>query len=305
MKKEDILEEVFEKHIKRISEKRGIPIEKLITEYEKILNLDKVRRQSGDEKEKALWAGKILHNKFMSKEPVTSYSMVIPFGTTEPRVKKGAEDKEENMFAVVYAAVKEAKDSAWEVKEIAHRGKYAKMVQTVQMLRAYRDVRLYNKGYFIEPGDDTKYENPQKVKMSPDDFIIKICKFQKLDKLSDMITHISRRDDSGKYPDRNDMYLVEGMIQRGFKKGYTIKDESLEYEEKGVNIAGEELIMPQSITVWIPSRFYKWDDDSELAFLGTIDISQKDKKPVMNSVLVYPAGFVCELPEGGKEKDKK
>lgn len=93
------------------------------------------------------------------------------------------------------------------------------------------------------------------------------------------------------------MYLIEGMVQRGFKKGYAIKDESLEYEEKVIRVAGEEIILPQTLTVWVPSRFYKWDEDSELAFLGTIDIGQQDKKPVMNAILVYPIGFVIELPE--------
>ena len=305
MKKEDIPSEVFEGHIKRVSEKRSIPLEKVVSEYIKIFETERVQKQPGGDKEKAVWAGKILFNKLMSKEPITTYAMMIPFGTTEPRLIKDSEDKIENMRSTMFAAVKVSPDKSFEVKEITFRGKYAAMVQTIKMIRAYSNVKLYNKGYFIEAGEDTKFGSPQKLKMSEEDFITKVCKLPKLDKLSDVVTHKSVIKDDG-YTDRADMYLIEGMVQRGFKKGYAIKDETLEYEEKLIKVAGEEIILPQMLTVWVPSRFYKWDEDSELAFLGTISIGQDDKKPVMNAVLAYPAGFVCEIPTGGKkEKENK
>ena len=311
MKVEEIPKEVLEGYINRVSDKRSMPIEKVVDEYEKILKSEKVQKQSGGEEEKAKWAGKILFNRFMSKEPVTTYSMLIPFGTTEPRLKKGAEDKVENMRSTMFAAVEVTKIKdrknvkSFEVKEVVFNGKYASMVQKIQMIRAYSNVKLYNKGYFIEAGEDTKFDVPQKLKMSEEDFLTKVCKLPKLDKLSDVVTHKSRFKDDG-YLDKTDMCLVEGMVQRGFKKGYAIKDESLEYEEKLIKVAGEEIILPQNLTVWVPSRFYNWDEDSELAFLGTIDIGRDDKKPVMNAVLAYPAGFVIEFPVGGKkEKNKK
>ncbi|MCK4528237.1 hypothetical protein KAW18_12770 [candidate division WOR-3 bacterium] len=309
MEQKDIPEEVLE-GIKRVSEKRTIPVEKLIVEYDKIIEEKKVQRQTGGEEAKAIWAGKILFNRFMSKEPVTTYKMLIPFGTTEPRLKKDAEDKIENMRATMFAAVEitKIKDGkkvkSWEVKEMVFNGKYATMVRNIKMIRAYSNVKLYDKGYFIEVGDGTKFDAPQKLRMSEEDFITKICKLPKLDKLSDVITHKSRIETTG-YADKTDMYLIEGMVVRGFKKGYAIKDESLEYEERVIKVAGENIILPQTLTVWIPSRFYKWDEDSELAFVGTISIGQQDNKPVMNAVLAYPAGFVCELPEGGKKEKEK
>ena len=304
MRKEDIPTEVFEGYIKRVSETRSIAIEKVIAEYKKIWNLERVQRQTGGEKEKAIWAGKILFNRLMSKEPITTYFMVIPFGTTEPRLKKDAEDKVENMRSTMFAAVKVSEGKNFEVKEVVFNGKYAIMVQKLQMIRAYSNVKLYNKGYFIEAGEDTKFDVPQKLKMTEEDFITKICKLPKLDKLSDVVTHKSQMKADG-YIDKADMYLIEGMVQRGFKKGYAIKDETLEYEERLIKVAGEEIILPQNLTVWVPSRFYKWDEDSELAFLGTIDIGRDDKKPVMNAVLVYPAGFVIEFPVGGKKEKEK
>ena len=301
MKEEDIPKEVLDS-IKRVSEKRSIPLEKVMSEYEKIFVSDKIQGWDAPDSERAKVAGKILFKDFMSKEPVTTYSMVIPIGTTEPRLKKGAEDKVENMRSTMFAAVR-VSDEPFEVKEVVFSGEHAAMVQKIQMMRAYSDVKLYDKGFFIEVGDDTKFDNPQKLKnMSEEDVITKICKLPKLDKLSDVVTHRSRREETG-YIDRTDMYLVEGMVQRGFKKGYAIKDESLEYEEKSVKVAGETIILPQTLTVWVPpTRFYKWDEDSELAFLGTIDIGRQDKKPVMNAVLVYPVGFVCEIPQGGKKE---
>ena len=300
MKEEDIPVEVLE-GLKRVSAKRSMPLEKVITEYEKIIVSDKIQKWDAPDIERAKVAGKILFKDFMSKEPVTTYSMVIPIGTTEPRLKKGAEDKVENMRSTMFAAVR-VTDEPFEVKEVVFSGEHASRIQKIQMMRAYSNVKLYDKGFFIEVDNDTRFDIPQKLKnMSEEDVITKICKFPKLDKLSDVVTHRSRREDTG-YIDRTDMYLVEGMVQRGFKKGYAIKDESLEYDERPVNVAGETIILPQTLTVWVPpTKFYKWDEDSELAFLGTIDIGQ-DKKPVMNAVLVYPVGFVCELPQGGKKE---
>ena len=312
MKKEDIPSDIFEGHIKRVSEKRQIPIEKLIVEYEKILKEDKIQNWEALDSEKAKVAGKILFKNFMSKEPVTTYSMMIPFGTTEPRLKKDAENVVENMRSTMFAAVEvsKVKDGkkikSFEVKEVVFNGKFAEMVQEIKMIRAYSNVKFYDKGYFIEVGDDTKFDSPQKLKMTEEDFITKICKLPKLDKLSDVVTHKSRTQENSNYIDKTDMYLVEGMVQRGFKKGYAIKDESLDYEEKTIKVGNDTIILPQTLTVWVPSRFYKWDEDSELAFLGTIDIGREDKKPVMNAVLAYPVGFVCEIPTGGKkEKENK
>jgi len=301
MKEEDIPVEVLE-GLKRVGAKRSIPLEKVMSEYEKIFVSNKIQKWDVPDSERAKVAGKILFKDFMSKEPVTTYSMLIPFGTTEPRLKKGAEDKVENMRSTMFAAVKVGEGEPFKVKEVVFNGEHAVRVQEIQMIRVYSNVKLYDKGFFIEVGDDTKFDNPQKLKnMSEEDIITKICKLPKLDKLSDVVTHRSRREDTG-YIDRTDMYLVEGMVQRGFKKGYAIKDESLEYEEKSVKGAGETIILPQTLTVWVPSRFYKWDEDSELAFLGTIDIGRQDKKPVMNAVLAYPVGFVCEIPVSGKEE---
>lgn len=304
MKEEDIPEEVFES-IKRINEERGISVEKMVSEYEKILNEDKIRKwvekQEVSDSEKLKTAGKMLFTRFMSKEPVTTYSMVIPFGIKEePHLKKGAEDKTENMRSALFAKVRISNDKPFETKEIVFTGENAIKIQKIRMMRAYSNVKLYDKGFFMEYGDDTKFDTSQKLKMSEDDFILKICKLPKLDKLSDVVTHRSKREDSG-YIDRKDMYLIEGMVQRGFKKGYAIKDESLPYEEKPIKIDSEDIILPQTLTVWVPSRFYRWNEESELAFLGTIDVGRKDNKPFMNAVFIYPAGFVEEIPEGGKK----
>ena len=218
MKEEDISEEVLDS-IKRVSEKRSISLEKMMEQYEKIFKSDKIQKWDAPDSEKARVAGKILFKDFMSKESVTTYSMVIPIGVTEPRLKKGAEDKVENMRSTMFAAVKVSEGNLFEVKEIVFNSSYAAMVQKIQMIRVYSDVKLYDKGFFIEVGDDTKFDNPQKLKnMSEEDIITKICKLPKLDKLLDVVTHRSRREDTG-YIDRTDMYLVEGMVQRGFKKG--------------------------------------------------------------------------------------
>ena len=298
MKEEDIPEEV----LKRVSEKRSIPLEKIMSEYEKIWKSDKIQKWNAPDIEKTKVAGKILFKNFMSKEPVTTYSMVIPIGATEPRLKKDAENNIANMRSTMFAGVKVSKDKAFEVKEIVFNGKHAAMIQKIQMIRVYSNVKLCDKGFFIEVEDNTNFDNPQKLKnMSEKDVITKLCKLPKLDKLSDVVTHRSRREDTG-YIDRTDMYLVEGMVQRGFKKGYAIKDESLEYEEKPVKVGDEIVILPQTLTVWVPSRFYKWDEDSELAFLGTIDIGRQDRKPFVNAILAYPAGFVCEIPQGEKKE---
>ncbi|MBC8489902.1 MAG: hypothetical protein H8D45_28125 [Bacteroidetes bacterium] len=303
MRQEDIPSEIFEGYIKKVSETRQIPIEKLISEYEKVLNRDSVKKWDAPDSEKVKVAGKILFKNWMSKDPITTYEMLIPIGMTEPRLKKDAENKIENMRVTIFVAGRLTKDKPFEIKEVVFNGRYVPMVQKIQVIRAYSNVKLYDKGFFIGVGDGTKFDNSQKLKMSEEDFITKVCKLPKLDKLSDVVTHKSKRQGETIYADKTDMYLIEGMVQRGFKKGYAIKDESLPYEEKLIKIGDKSVILPQTLTVWIPSRFYKWDEDSELAFLGTIDIGWNDKKPVMNAVLVYPVGY-AELIQGKKEEKK-
>ena len=297
MKKNGIPDKVLET-LKQVSEKRGIELERIIREYKNVLSSEKVQRQKGTDEDKKIWAGKIVFSRFMTKEPTSVFSMVVPIGITEPRLKRGTENKVENMRATMFAAVKNGKK--FEVKEIVFNGKLAALVQKIKLLRVYQKVKLYDRGYFIEAGEDTKFDNPQKFKMTEEEFLTKICKFPKLSSLRDMITHTSKYD--GGYIDRTDMYLIEGLVRRGFKKGYAIKDESLPYEEEAVKIEGNTIIVPQTITVWIPSRFYRWDEDSELAFLGTIDIGKNDRKPFMNAVLVYPVGFVVEFKSSNKNK---
>jgi len=291
--KEDSIPGEALKRLKTASEKRGVPFDKLVEEYKQVLGSEKVRKQKGDEKAKKIWAARIVFSRWMSKEPVSEHSIVIPFGITEPRVKKGAENKVENMRASVFAAIKNGDNKKFEVKEIVFRGKLVSIVQRIKLLRAYQNVKLYDRSYFIEAGEDTKFENPQKIKMTEEQILTKICKFPKLERLIDTVSHKSNYN--GGYIDRMDMYLIEGIVRRKFKRGYAIKDESLPFEEKAVQVGNEKVIVPQTLTVWIPKRFYRWDEDSELAFLGTIDIGKEDRKPFMNAVLVYPSGFAPEL----------
>ncbi|OQX50463.1 MAG: hypothetical protein B5M53_12460 [Candidatus Cloacimonas sp. 4484_209] len=140
-------------------------------------------------------------------------------------------------------------------------GKLAPLVQKIKLLRAYKNVKLYD--------------------------------FPKLERLIDTVSH--RSEYNGGYIDRTDMYLIEGMVKRKFGKGYGIKDESLPLEEKAVRVGDEKVVVPQVLTVWVPKRFYRWDTDAELAFLGTIDIGRDDRRPFMNAVLVYATGFAPEL----------
>ena len=147
MNKEDIPKEIFERYIKQASEKRGIPVEKVLEKYDQVVNSEKVQKQEEDEEAKKIWAAKIVFSRLMSTEPTSMFSMVIPFGITEPRLKKGTENKVENMRATMFATVKNGKK--FEVKEIVFNGKLAALVQKIQLLRAYQNVKLYDRGYFI------------------------------------------------------------------------------------------------------------------------------------------------------------
>jgi len=292
MKEDSIPGKALER-LKTVSEKRGIPFDKVLEEYKRVLGSKKVQKQKGDEEGKKIWASRIVFTNFMTKEPASVHSLVIPFGIIEPRLKKGAENKVENMRASLFAAVRNGNDKKFEVKEIVFNGKLAPVVQKIKLLRAYKNVKLYDRGYFIEAGEDTKFENPQKVKMTEEQILTGICKFPKLERLIDTVSH--RSDYNGGYIDRTDMYLIEGMVKRKFGKGYGIKDESLPLEEKAVRVGDEKVVVPQVLTVWVPKRFYRWDTDAELAFLGTIDIGRDDRRPFMNAVLVYVTGFAPEL----------
>ena len=145
MKEEDIPKDVLDS-IKRVSEKRSVSVEELITEYEKILNEDKIKEWDAPYSEKLKSAGKILFTRFMSKEPVTTFSMVIPFGIKEePHLKRGAEDKTETMRSALFAKVRISNDKPFETKEIVFTGENASMIQKIRTIRAYSNVKLYDK----------------------------------------------------------------------------------------------------------------------------------------------------------------
>lgn len=96
-----------------------------------------------------------------------------------------------------------------------------------------------------------------------------------------------------------DYYIcsVEGMVQKekiiDNRSFYEIRDETIGYEDKVVKIENRQFVVPSKLTIEVPIKFLKWDEDSELGFLGIIKIG-RNKVPFMEAFFVYPAGFVCE-----------
>ena len=297
MKTEEIPKEVMES-ITKISNSRGVNVDELVSEYNEILNSPLVRGQQGSEESKQIWAGKILHRNRMCKSPVTTYKTVIPFGMSEPRFKKDAEKTIENMYAFMYVAINNGNENEYTINEIYLGGKDTEIARKLEIMQGYSDVELCDQGRSVGIGENTKFGSSRRLNISDEDFLTRICKFRKIDRISDTILNRSKVNDG--YLVKTDMYLVEGMVNRVFNKGYAITDDSLEYDEKPVKVGTETFIIPQTLTVWTPKRFIKWGENSELMFLGTIEIS--DKKPFMNAYYVFPSGFAIELPKGNGKK---
>lgn len=295
----EVPKRILEK-ISTISKQRGVSEDVLIKEFEEICNTGNVKDYPDDQK--FPYAGNILWVRYMSKEPTKEFSLVVPFGVNERRMTKSGFRGE------IYALVQEPNGSGV-VKEIVCKGSESELPNKLELYKVYKGIQLTDRG-FLEASPTTKFNTPGSLPSDTDEigFLTKFCKFKKLSELRDMATNPSKVDSQG-YSEKTDMRIISGMTAR-FSKGerknksqfgvYNIKDDSLGLESQPTTVNGQPIVIPSTITVWVPHRFALYDTESELSFVGTIQIGRRDKMPFMNAYAVIPSGIVREI--GGEEK---
>jgi len=298
----EVTKEIKEK-IEKISKLRDVSEEELLKSFEEICNTKNLQEYPEDQR--IPYAGRILWTRYMSKEPTKKYT-VIPYGVEERRVLRSGESQSK-----IYAMVQE-EGGKLEMKEINCKGKDVEIPSTLELYNIYQGVELTDRLYFLELSTNAKFNSAKPLSMDDLEFLKRYCKFPTLVNLREVATHPSKTE--GGYVVRDDAYIIQGISIRFKKRGkradgseyslYVIKDDSLGIENEVIKVRGkgedneeiiQEVVIPTSITVWVPSRFVLYDKESELGFVGTIGINKKDKTPSMNAYYVYPAGIVREI----------
>lgn len=281
--------------ISTISKLRGVSEEVLKKDFEEICGSGNVADYPDDQK--FPYAGNVLWVRYMSKEPTKEFSLVIPFGVNERRMTKSG------LRGEIYALVQEPNGSGV-VREIVCKGSESELPKSIELYKIYKGVQLTDRG-FLELSPTTRFDSPGPLPSDTDElgFLIKFCKFKKLSELKDMATNPSKVDEQG-YAEKTDMRIISGTTAR-FSKGerknksqfgvYNVKDDSLGLESKTAKVNGQMLVTPSTITVWVQSRFAIYDTESELTFVGTIQIGKKDRTPFMNAYSVIPTGIFREI----------
>ena len=139
----------------------------------------------------------------------------------------------------------------------------------------------------------TKFDNPKPLPVDPVRFLYEYVGVRKI-AIADTLRYPSRREQGGKFVDEFDLRAIQGIALR-YAKGnrpsggqwafYVIADDSVGVDDV---VTPEGRIIPSQFTVWVPARFVKYAEESDLLFVGTVDISQPEGMPFMNAISIVP-----------------
>lgn len=271
--------------VEELSRRSGMSKQALIEMYSSIYSDPFVQTdpQFRTDDERHRYCLEVLHVKVFSQPP-TSEFYVIPFGFAGPTMTK------QGLMARIYAVVREKGSAADELGVILLRGQHVELLDQVRCLYAYK-VRLAKfkaKGIYFATSA-TKFDSPASIPVDPLTFLKKHVNAREV-KIAETPYNLSRKVD--KYTDEFDLRIVTGIVLR-YNYGkrpsgtdwavYTIADDSVGSEI----VTKEGYVVPSQFTVWVPIQFLKYDVDSKLMFLGTIQLSE-DREPFMNAIFVYP-----------------
>lgn len=267
-----------------LSQKFNIALEDLEKQYWEIYNDPFVQTdpQFKTDKDRHLYAVRVLWVRTAAQPPTKEY-VVIPFGYTEPRTTKSSG----LMMSRIYVLVRT--DKGIERRVIVCRGAQADLCHDVQLFHAYR-VKLSEFGNLLLATANTRFSDPKPIPVEPVKLLTRDVGAS-LIAIADTPYNVSRKDQSGRYVDEFDLKLVRGIVLR-YNRGkrpdgsewafYVISDDSV--TEEGVTPDGK--VIPTQFTVWVPASMLKYDVESDLMFLGTIQLN--DTEPVMNAICVIP-----------------
>jgi len=283
MKFEELPDFVRQK-IQEISEKKNIPIDELVEEYNTIFNDPFIQTdpQFKDDYDRHRYAIRVLTVRILTRPPTKTVT-VIPIGYTEARKTRSG-----TYFSNIYVVVVE--QTGLKIRRMLAREHYAEI---------YKDIELFNK-YTIKVGyyDDgtlvvdsrTKFVDPEPIPMEPKEFLDKLG--IPVVTLAEVENYYSRVTSTG-YVDDTDWRGIQGIIVRrrvierddGTKFGVmTIMDDTVPFEER---VLPDGRVVPPGLTVFAPPSQMKYAEDSECLFYGTIE-KDNNGLPYMNAYLILP-----------------
>lgn len=227
------------------------------------------------------FALELLRVKLVSQPP-TKECVVVPIGMTGLRPTK------QGLMNRVYAIVKSKGAPKEELSVILFRGPQAEKSEELLLYHAYKTRLARIKESLYLATSVSKFENPSMLTVDPLTFLNNVG--IKRVSISEVPYNLSRVVNN--YVDELDLRIVVGIVLRyNFGKRpsgtewalYTIANGSSSKE----SVTPDGIIVPTQLTVWIPRKMLKYDVDSKLAFVGTLQLSQ-DKEPFMNAIYVYP-----------------
>jgi hypothetical protein len=298
------ISENIKANIKKISEKRSISKSELEKELLEISNREYV--QTYPETERLHYAMRLLWSKHMSKGTVKEFNLIVPIGVTEKRKTRGGNWRSEIYFLV------RVEEKEYAVKEAVCTGTLSGFSSEIELFKAYTDVKLSDKSGFVEISSTDELKNGSIISENFDEieFLEDYCKYKRVETLDKMPTSLSKLNDGG-YIEKTSMYIISGIVtqcSKGVRKDdskygvYSINDMSLDPEDTTIETEdGVTIILPSEITIWIAPRFVKYDKESEVAFLGNIQVN-KNNEVFMNAVVAIPDGLVIEIEEEKEEE---
>jgi len=271
--------------IREIVSKFQVDEQEVIKEYMELYTSDFVQTdpQFKDDNDKHSFCMRAIWVKYASAQPSREYE-VIPIGIRAPRLSKS-----DNVWrSQIFALVKKSNELSKAV--IFATGKDAFIVENIKCFFGYK-VRLAawsENRYSVT--SLTKFNSPKMLSVDPLKIIKQFLNAREV-KIADTPYALSGMKDD-KFVDEWDLRLIRGIVLNYGEGGdqdtgrwayYIIADETATGEER---LTETGIIIPNRMFVWIPPQFLKYDIGSELYFLGTIRLA--DKEPRMNAISVIP-----------------
>ena len=284
---QDLIQYV-ETKLNEISNRSGVALETLKTEFEKIINLEFVVAQFQGEPERKRYAIAQLWAKYNQRAPIHEYQ-IIPLGHGGTRLSKKG-----NPYLQMYGLAKQnGSNDTPTLKRISFFGKNSNIHKEVEFHSAYNGVKLgaSNDGNLI--GDDrADFQSPSPIDVNG------IFEKLGLTKMGYKELFQSYKVTASGYPDDTDLRLCEGHVRRG--STFTKKDgtEGAVYNICITNpdgslpdegeVASDGSVIPSSVSVWCSPSFAGIDEGSVVQLLGT---TGRDK----DGFLTFNAYYIKEL----------
>lgn len=279
----DIPPYVMEK-IEELSKKYKIDKQNLISEYFDIFNDPFVQTdpQFKTDDDRHGYASRVLWIR-MASQPVVKDYIVIPFGIQDPRLTQGGK-----IIARLLALVKSG--DRFEKKVILFKDNITNEVTNVQLFHAYK-VKLSEFRGLLMATIKTKFENPKPLSMEPLKLLIEEIGVP-LMTIEQVVHKPSQKRDDG-YTDEFDLRAIRCIVTRwnkwtrksGFGEGavYNISDDSVNH----AHVSETGVIVPTEMTVWVPASQLKYDTESEIIAVGTVNINDSNEAS-MNAICIIP-----------------